>query len=452
MRLRLGFAAAAMCLLVSSALAQSKLPKVKFTDYRLKNGLRVILSTDRNAPVVAVSVTYNVGSRDERPGRSGFAHLFEHLMFQGSENVGRGEHFAQINDNGGTFNGTTNQDRTNYFCTLPANQLELGIFLEADRMRALDISQDNLNNQRLVVQEERRQRTDNVPYGSSFETLLEAAFTKFSYKHSTIGSMEDLNAATLQDVRDFFKTYYAPNNACIAIVGDFDLNKAKRLIEKYFGPIPSGPKPPAVDWEEPPSAQEIRKEVSDRLARMTRYAAAYKTVPGDHPDYYALSLLGSILSRGRTGRLYEPLVEKRLAFGANAGIQESRGASLFNIGAMIAPGSSVEKVEAALDHEIGRIQVDGVSAEELEKAKTQARIGSIQRFSTALSKANALTQNAIYYNDPGRLNTYTERLDKVTLEDIKRVAQKYLVKSNRVVVITKSGAPIRFPGGDFDVP
>src|SRR5437868_5988426 len=201
--------------------AAAATPRVEFADERLENGLRVLLAPDRAAPVVAISVTYDVGSRNEPPGRTGFAHLFEHMMFQGSENIGRGEHFVLVNDNGGTFNGTTNQDRTNYFATLPANQLELALFLEADRMRSLDISQANLDNQRAVVQEERRQSYDNQPYGQMREQMLDLAYTSFGYKHSTIGSMEDLNAATLEDVRSFFKTYYAPNNAAVAVVGDF---------------------------------------------------------------------------------------------------------------------------------------------------------------------------------------------------------------------------------------
>src|SRR5438105_12426032 len=268
-----------------------RVPQIKFTDYRLANGLRVLLSADHSAPVVAVSVTYDVGSRNERPGRTGFAHLFEHMMFQGSQNVGKGEHMLLIQDNGGSMNGTTNQDRTNYFETVPANQLDLALFLEADRMRALDISQTNLDNQRAVVQEERRQSYDNQPYGAMQEAMLDLAYNGFAYKHSTIGSMADLNAATLEDVRQFFKTYYAPNNACIAVVGDFNEANAKRLIEKHFGAIPRQPAPPPVVVNEQPLAAEKRKVLADPLARLTRYEAAYKTVPGDHPDASALQVL-----------------------------------------------------------------------------------------------------------------------------------------------------------------
>src|SRR6476659_10999687 len=217
-------------LVVSLATAQA----VKFTEHKLKNGLRVILSEDHSAPTYSISVTYNVGSRDERDGRTGFAHLFEHMMFQGSENVGKGEHFILIQNNGGSANGTTNMDRTNYFETLPANQLELGIFLEADRMRAAAITQANFDNQRLTVQEERRQSYDDRPYGKTYEAVIDLAYDNFAYKHSTIGSMDDLNAATIEDAELFFRSYYAPNNAVVALVGDFKTDVALRLVKKYF--------------------------------------------------------------------------------------------------------------------------------------------------------------------------------------------------------------------------
>lgn len=424
----------------------ASIPQVKFTEYRLANGLRVILSVDRAAPVVAVSVTYDVGSRNERPGRTGFAHLFEHMMFQGSQNVGKGEHMLLVQDNGGSMNGTTNQDRTNYFETVPANQLELALFLEADRMRSLDISQANLDNQRAVVQEERRQSYDNQPYGAMQEAMLDLAYSNFAYKHSTIGSMADLNAATLDDVREFFKTYYAPNNAVIAVVGDFNADNARKLIEKYFGDIPRQPAPAAVDITEQPLGGEKRKVLSDPLARLTRYEAAYKTVAGNHPDAEALSMLGSILSSGRTGRIYEAIVEKRLALNASAGGFPGRGIGLFSFSATLPPNGRLEALEKAFDAEIERIKSEGVTTEEVSKAKTQARArllvgGGGGRggggLMSALGKANALSQNAVYYNDPGRINTQLSRLGTVTAADVKRVAATYLNKDNRVVLIAE---------------
>src|SRR6266850_5154017 len=230
-------------LLIPAVMAQS----VKFTEHKLKNGLRVILSEDHSAPTYSISVVYNAGSRDERSGKTGFAHLFEHMMFQGSENVGKGEHFVLIENNGGGMNGSTNSDRTEYHETLPANQIDLGLFLESDRMRSLAITQVNLANQRETVQEEKRLRYDNQAYGRTFDTLFDTAYDNFAYKHSTIGSMEDLSAASVKDVADFFKTYYAPNNAVLSMVGDFKTNEVLAKIEKYFGNIPSQPAPPAPD-------------------------------------------------------------------------------------------------------------------------------------------------------------------------------------------------------------
>src|SRR4051812_46754498 len=226
-------------------------PVIKFSDVKLKNGLRVIISEDHTAPTVAIAVNYYVGSADEKARRTGFAHLFEHMMFKGSENVGPGEHPALIFNNGGTMNGTTNADRTLYFEVLPANQLELGLFLEGDRMKSLDINKANLDNQRNAVQEERRLRVDNQPYGQTYERLSEQAYDNFAYKHSTIGSMEDLNAATVDDVATFFKTYYAPNNAVLSIVGDVDTKKTMALVEKYFGTINRQPDPKRPDLAEP---------------------------------------------------------------------------------------------------------------------------------------------------------------------------------------------------------
>ena len=423
---------------------RARVPQVHYTAYRLSNGLRVILSPDRSAPVAAVSVTYDVGSRNERPGRTGFAHLFEHMMFQGSENVGRGEHMQVVQEIGGTLNGSTNKDRTNYYEAVPANQLDLALFLEADRMRSLDVSQANLDNQRLVVKEERRQNYDNQPFGQMSETMSRLAFTSFGYQHSTIGSMEDLNAATLDDVRTFFRTYYAPNNAALAVVGDFDVAIARKKVEKYFGSIPAGTPPPAPDVVENPLGGEKRQTMTDPLARTTRFEAAYRTVTGDHPDAPALQMLGGILSRGRSGRLYTAIVEKRLAMSASAGGFAGRGPGLFSFSATLSANASTARVEAAWEAELARVQKEGVTEDEVAKAKAQARASAIGGggfrgggggMQTAMGRANALSQNAIFYNDPGRMNTALARTEAVTAADLQRVAQQYLRKDNRVVLI-----------------
>ncbi len=423
----------------------SKENRIKFEDYRLPNGLRVILSPDPFAPVVAINVTYGVGSRDEKPGRTGFAHLFEHMMFQGSENVGKGEHILLTTSVGGSMNGTTSQDRTNYFETLPKNQLRLGLFLEADRMRSLDISQTNLDNQRAVVQEERRQSYDNRAYGQSFEALLDLAYTNFAYKHSTIGSLADLDAATLEDVRGFFQMYYAPNNAVISVVGDFDRNQAKQWITEYFGSIPRKADPPRIDPSEPSrfNAGERRKTLTDKLARQTRIQQAYVTVPGNDPDYYALVILGDILYSGRTSRLYRSLIDTGLATSAGAGPSEGRGPGLFTITATLPPGKSgaaVGEIETVLNREVAAIAEKGVTAEEVERAVRANRVALAGSYRTALSRASALSLYAVYFNDPDRINTLAERFAGVTPQDVQVAAKKYLTKDNRSVVIVE---PIR---------
>ena len=239
-------------------LSAQSAPKITFTDTKLKNGLRVIISEDRSAPVFGIAVNYDVGSRDERKGRTGFAHLFEHMMFKGSENVGPGEHPYLMFMYGGNMNGTTDKDRTLYYETMPSNQLDLALFLEADRMRSLDITKENLDNQRNAVQEERRLRVDNQPYGKTSLVIDELAYDNFAYEHSVIGSMEDLSAASVADVASFFKTYYAPNNAVIAIVGDVDTKTTLEKMRKYFENIPSQPAPPPVDMTEPPQREQRR--------------------------------------------------------------------------------------------------------------------------------------------------------------------------------------------------
>ncbi|HET8550737.1 MAG TPA: pitrilysin family protein, partial [Bryobacteraceae bacterium] len=324
-----------------------KTPEVKFTESRLDNGLRVIVAEDHDAPTFSICVTYNVGSRDERKGRTGFAHLFEHMMFKGSEKVGPGEHFYLVFTNGGNMNGTTNQDRTTYFETLPKNQLDLGLFLEADRMRSLAVTKENLDNQRNAVQEERRLGIDNRPYGLTYEKISELAYDNFAYKHSVIGSMEDLNAASVEDVRDFFKTYYAPNNAVLAIVGDVKTADVVARAKKYFGDIPRQEPAKPVDLSEPPPSGERRLEIKDKLARLTQLVIVYKIPESGHPDTDAMGVLGMILGGGESSRLYQRLVkEKELATSVFAYGAGRKGPGLFQITAMVRPGKKPEEVEA----------------------------------------------------------------------------------------------------------
>ena len=411
--------------------------RVDFKETTLKNGLRVITVEDHSAPVIAISVTYNVGSRDERQGRTGFAHLFEHMMFKGSENVGSGEHFLLVFNNGGTMNGTTNEDRTNYFEALPSNQLDLALFLEADRMKSLAITKDNLDNQRNAVQEERRLGVDNQAYGKSGERQQELMYDNFAYKHSVIGSMDDLNAATVEDVAAFFKMYYAPNNAVLTLVGDFNTNEALAKIRSSFESIPRQPTPPAVDMAEPQQKAERRDTIEDQLARAVRIDLAYKAVQGNTPDFYALQVLAAALQGGQSSRLYQKLVkEKEMVTGVGGFMDEKRGVGGFYTNATLRPGAKAEDVEAIIYAEIDRLKKEPIADWELQKAKNTTRRNFINGLQSSLNRAVTMGQYTVYYNEPGLINSRLDKVAAVTKEDVQRVANKYLVDTNRTVVVT----------------
>jgi predicted Zn-dependent peptidase len=410
---------------------------IPIQQFKLDNGLRVIVSEDHSAPTYAISVTYNAGSRDERKGRTGFAHLFEHMMFQGSQNVGKGEHFILVLNNGGNMNGTTSQDRTNYFEVFPSNQLDLGLYLEADRMRSLAVNESNLVNQRNAVQEEKRLGEDNQPYGQVEDTLNELAYGNFANAHSVIGSMDDLNAATVKDVQEFFRTYYAPNNAVLVLVGDVDANAALAKVKKYFGDIPAQTAPPAPDLSEGPPTGEKRKTLEDAFAQLQRIDLGFRNVPGDTPDDFALSVLAEILGSGQSSRLYQSLVKgKELAVSVSSSEDDHRGPSLFHIRAMVRPGKNVKDVEAALLAEIDRMKTEPVADWELRKAQLLFKRSNVQQLQSTIERAMEIGEFAVFYNDPGLINTVQEKIEKVTKEDIQRVARKYLTAENRAVVIS----------------
>jgi predicted Zn-dependent peptidase len=411
--------------------------RVDFKETTLKNGLQVITVEDPSAPVIAVSVTYNVGSRNERQGRTGFAHLFEHMMFKGSENVGSGEHFLLVFNNGGTMNGTTNEDRTNYFEALPSNQLDLALFLEADRMKSLAITKDNLDNQRNAVQEERRLGVDNQPYGKSGEIQQELLYDNFAYKHTTIGSMEDLNAATVEDVAAFFKMYYAPNNAVLTIVGNFKTADALAKARQYFESIPRQPDPPSVDMTEPQQKAERRTTVDDGLARAVRVDLAFKAVPGNTPDFYALQVLAAALQNGQSSRLYQKLVrEKEMVANVGGFMDEKRGVGAFYTNATLRPNIKAEDVEKAIYEEIDRLKKEPIADWELQKAKNTTRRNFINGLQSSLARAVTIGQYTVYYNEPNLINARLDKVAAVTKEDVQRVANKYLIDTNRTVVIT----------------
>ncbi|HUS20275.1 MAG TPA: pitrilysin family protein [Terriglobales bacterium] len=417
--------------------AQVKLPKLQFTDVKLSNGLRVIIAPDHSAPVFGISVTYNTGSRNERQGRTGFAHLFEHMMFQGSKNVAKGEHMLLVANNGGSMNGSTNNDQTNYYESLPKNQLDLALFLEADRMKALDVNEANLTNQRNAVQEERRLRLDNQPYGKSGEELQALAYDNFPYHHSVIGSMDDLNAAKLEDIQEFFRIYYAPNNAVLVLTGDVEPAAALAKVKKYFGSIPRQPDPPPVVINEAPHTAERRKTMPDQLARLPQYHAVYIVPQGNTPENYALQVLGNALSGGRSSRMYERLVrEKQLAQNVNVFTEARRGPSLLHVVATPGRGVKIDDLEAAINAELEAVKKDGVTAREIEKARVQYLRGQVGIRASSLGLANRIASNAIYFNDPGLINTAVDKYNAVTAAQVKAAAEKYLTPANRTVVIT----------------
>ena len=429
--------ACAALLLTTTVAAQAPLRPIQFSDTRLANGLRVIISEDHFAPVYAIAVSYGVGSKDERAGRTGFAHLFEHMMFKGSDNVGPGEHFFLVFNNGGSMNGTTNTDRTLYFEVMPRNQLDLGLFLESDRMRSLAITKENLDNQRQAVQEERRLRLDNQPYGKSVERFNELVYDNPAYHHSVIGSMEDLNAATVDDVAAFFRTYYAPNNAVVAIVGDVDTKDTLARVEKYFGNIPRQPPPAPVDLTEPEPKGERRETMQDRLARLPQLNIGYKIPPATHADWPALSALAQILGGGESSRLYQRLVKtQELCANIGSGSTQRMGPGLFTITCAVRPGKTVEDAETVIAEEVARVQTAAVTAEELQRVRSSSRRGSVAIRESTLTRAQSLADNAALYNDPNRINTVNEKIAAVSAADVQRVAARYLQSANRVVVQT----------------
>ncbi len=345
--------AATSVFLAGSLLLQAQTPpkplRIPIEQYKLDNGLRIVMSVDHSAPTYGISITYNVGSHNEHAGRTGFAHLFEHMMFEGSENVGKGEHMILVENNGGNMNGTTTEDRTNYFESFASNQLDLGLFLESDRMRSLAVNQANLDNQRNAVQEERRLSVDNQPYGETSEVLQGLIYDNFANKHSVIGSMQDLNAATIKDVQEFFRIYYAPNNAVLTLVGDFEPADALAKIKKYFGDIPAQPAPPVPDLAEPKQTAERTKTIEDPFAQVPRLDIAFKTPPGNTPDVYALDVLSTALGGGQSSRLYQTLVkDKELAVNVFCYIEEHKGPSTFNVVVLARPGKDLKEVEKAV--------------------------------------------------------------------------------------------------------
>ena len=424
--------------LTAAAPASAQAP-IEHEMYRLDNGLRVILVQDHSTPIVTVDVWYNVGSRNEKLGRSGFAHLFEHMMFQGSENVGKADHMQLIQEAGGTMNGSTNDDRTNYYQTLPANRLNLGLWLEADRMRSLAVTQENFENQREVVKEERRLRIDNQPYVPAFVeglTMLYDSTRCFPYAHTVIGSMDDLNAAEVPNVQAFFDLYYAPNNATLVVVGDFDIGDAKGLIQQYFDDIPRAGDPPPVHCEADYSPGAGEHTWEDPLANLPAVIIAFRAPPYSDPATRSLELLDPILGQGESSRLNRILVrEKKTAFATFSFLNPRSGPGFYAVAAIANQGISIDTLTAQLREQVANILADGVTDEELEKAKNTFRARNIFGRQTTFQLAERVQFFAHYHESLDDINTNLDRYMATTVEDIRRAAARYLSPENSLTIL-----------------
>jgi zinc protease len=455
MRLRY-FAVSLLCLVPGTAGAQAgktmqqgKSPELRidYTQETLPNGLTVLYHVDHSTPVAAVLLWYNVGSKMEQPGRTGFAHLFEHMMFKGSKNVADGQHWALLEAAGGRagadINGTTSWDRTNYFEQVPSNQVELALWLESDRMGTLTetLTKEKLDNQREVVKNERRQSVDNQPYGSWLEKSEELMFPEsHPYHHSVIGSMADLSAASVEDVRSFFKTYYAPNNAVLVIAGDIDVPQTKAMVRKYFGPIPRGPNPPKLPNMSLPTiiGREQRVVVQDALAPAPRVYVAYRVPAEKDRRAPVVDVLASVIGGGSSSRLDESLVRRQqIATSVTAfNLNLADGADMLVFIATGKPGSSPDSLERALLAELAG--TSSFTQSELERAKALQRFSFVDGLQTTGGfggRADLLAEGWTYFHDPNFVNTALRQIDRVSLDDLNALGRERLVPTNRVVLV-----------------
>jgi len=411
---------------------------LQIDDYKLANGLRVVLNEDHSAPLVAINIWYHVGSKNERVGRTGFAHLFEHMLFSGSEHVGNNEHFRYVQSVGGVLNGTTFFDRTNYFETLPSNYLALGLWLESDRMGFFlpALTQEKLDIQREVVKEERRQRYDNVPYGTAFERLLHLAYDpNYPYHWPTIGSMDDLTAASLDDIRDFFSTWYRPDNATLTIVGDFAPAEAKQLVEKYFGGLQPGRKFPAFTAQRKRPAAERREEFASPV-QLPRVYRLYHLPKMGERDWIAADLLSTVLASDKASRLDRALVhEQQIAQDVAAYVLPTESTGMMLLHATAKEGVSIEEIERSIDAEITRLVNDGITDDELIRARNRAEMEYAHQIENYDTRADLIGMMSTYFGDPQRVHRWLEPYDKATPDDLVSVARKYLEPQNRVTSV-----------------
>ena len=418
--------------------------------HKLDNGLRVVLSPDHTSPKAVVAVYYGIGFRIEPKDRTGFAHLFEHMMFQGSGNLGKMEFIKLVQSNGGVLNGSTRFDFTNYFEIVPAHTLRMALWAEADRMKGLAINQDNLTNQQGVVKSEVRVNVLNRPYGGfPWLDMPQYANSNWYNSHNFYGDLKDLDAATLEDVQSFFKTYYNPNNASLAVTGDFASKQALAWIKEYFGQIPSQPHPPRPDISEPRQEKEKRATKTDLLATRPALAFSYHVPPRDTPEYYAMALLNEILVQGKDSRLYQALVQKNgLTGDVNGGINELgnmfniNGPTLFTISLFHDKDKTPDAIMKVVDEEVEKLRAAPVDKETLSRALVKARsdlYDNIDGF-FGFGRADLLASLALFDDDPARINGLEGKLRKVTPEMIQKTAKEYLRSSNRTVLVVEPKA------------
>jgi len=410
--------------------------------YKLPNGLKVVISEDHIAPVVSVGVYYNVGFRVEPKGRTGFAHLFEHMMFQGSANVKKFEHAKFVEANGGSLNGHTDFDYTNYYQTLPSNRVEMALWLESDRMRSLDISDENLKNQQNVVSEEVRVNVLNQPY-QLFEwiELWKNAFTNWNNSHNGYGELDEINAATIQDVRSFFKTYYAPNNAVLTIVGDVNVAEVKKMVDKHFAAIPTQPTPPTPDLTEPAQTKEKRVTQPDKLANLPALATGYHLPAQSSPDFPAMALLVQIMQGDDSSRWYQRLVkDKELTLDVTGGLNyfgnefDYTGPMIMTTRTTYKPGHTADEVLKEIDVATAEVATKGITEKELADAKIRFRSNFYTQLEGSFGKAHLLSVLALFRDNPGQINSLLTPFEAVTAAQVKAAAAKYLVASNRTVI------------------
>jgi predicted Zn-dependent peptidase len=413
----------------------AKSQTVQFEKYTLPNGLKVILHEDHSAPVVAVTALYHVGSKNEDTARTGFAHFFEHLLFEGTDNIKRGEFMKYVTNAGGSLNANTTQDRTFYYELLPSNQVDLGLWLESERMMHAKIEQVGVNTQREVVKEEKRMRMDNQPYGSFLTEMLKRAFKVHPYRWSTIGSLDHLNAAKLEEFVQFYKTYYVPDNCVLSIAGDFDKADLKKKIEAYFGPIAKGSNPivrPSI--KEPALGGEVRDIIYDNV-QLEGVFQAYRAPKQGGDEYYAFNVLSSILSGGASSRMNKTLVDtKQLAAAAQSAPFFNEDAGVFITLAIANMGVKADVLENSMDSVVNDLKSGLVSEREFQKVKNQITTDLVKNKGTMAGIAESLANFEVYFGDANLVNTELEKYNKVTREDVLAVAKKYLNKDNRVVL------------------